>query len=66
METITSIQIDRSCSFRDACMDTGGRTMQEAKAEKYRMRGYEIRQFSLFYLLSPTLSRRGRGSMGQR
>jgi hypothetical protein len=33
--------------------------------EKARMRGYEIKQLSLFDPLSPTLSRRERGLMGQ-
>jgi hypothetical protein len=33
--------------------------------EKARMRGYEIKQLSLFDPLSPTLSRRERELMGQ-
>jgi len=33
--------------------------------EKARMRGYEIKQLSLFDPLSPTLSRKERGFMGQ-
>jgi len=32
--------------------------------EKARMRGYEIKQISLFDPLSPALSRRERGFMG--
>jgi hypothetical protein len=51
--------------LRDAYRDVGARAKHGADAEKVRMRGYKIRQLHLFYPLSPALSRRERGFMGQ-
>ena len=40
---LTRLSIKGSFSLRDDCMDAGGRAMQDAIAEKVRMRGYKSR-----------------------